>query len=186
MSEEKGKNLFLEKLKSLREFQGLTESQASIIAGVDEVTYCEFENGEATPSEGQIARLCNYCSIHPDWLMLPKRSIEAFETEVYKAINKRRKRRVQYRGNKPKLLGKKLGVIRKAHHLTKQQMAQILRVNENVYNGYEWNSVVMAQVTFEICCEFFRVNFESLLNDNISVEIFSAEYLNKIDDPRRS
>ena len=65
-------------------------------------------------------------------------------------------------------------------------MAQILRVNENVYNGYEWNSVVMAQVTFEICCEFFRVNFESLLNDNISVEIFSAEYLNKIDDPRRS
>ena len=40
MSEEKGKNLFLEKLKSLRELQGLTESQASIIAGVDEVTYC--------------------------------------------------------------------------------------------------------------------------------------------------
>lgn len=114
------KKLFIEKLKSLRELQGLTEKQSSIIAGVDVITYREFESGETTPSEGQIARLCNFCAIHSDWLMLPKRSIEAFETEVYKAINKRRKRRVQYRGNKPNLLGGKLGVIRKAHHLTQQ------------------------------------------------------------------
>lgn len=180
------KKLFIEKLKSLRELQGLTEKQSSIIAGVDVITYREFESGETAPSEGQIARLCNFCAIHSDWLMLPKRSIEAFETEVYKAINKRRKRRVQYRGNKPNLLGGKLGVIRKAHHLTQQQMGQILRVTEDTYRTYEWNYIVMAQVTFELCCEFFHVNPESLLNDNISVEIFSAEYQSKMDDPRRS
>lgn len=118
--------------------------------------------------------------------MLPKRSIEAFETEVYKAINKRKKRRVQYRGNKPNLLGGKLGVIRKAHHLTQQQMGQILRVTEDTYRTYEGNYIVMAQVTFELCCEFFHVNPEKLLNDNIGVEMFSAEYQSKIDDPRRS
>lgn len=186
MAEEKNKELFLEKLKSLRELQGLTEQQASIIAGVDLITYREFERGDTTPSEGQIARLCIFCDLHPDWLKLPKRSIEAFESEVYKAINKRRKRRVQYRGNKPALLGEKLGVIRKAHHLTQQQMGQILRVTGETYMPYEWGSIVMAQVTFELCCEFFRVNPENLLNDNISVEMFSAEYRNKIDDPRRS
>ena len=186
MSGENLDKLMVEKMKFMREMQKLTAEQCALIANIDVFTYRRIEAGEATPSEEIIERLCAFCGIAPIWLTNHKKCLKDFEYQVYTVLNRRKHRRVRFMNEMPQFMGKKLHEIRKAHSLSQYQMASILKVTRESYAAYERNVSIVNQSILEIICEFFSVRQEDLLNDLISVEIFTTEYLNKIHDPRRS
>lgn len=53
MSEEKGKNLFLEKLKSLRELQGLTESHPLIAKRIGRLETLQEQESEEEDNDSE-------------------------------------------------------------------------------------------------------------------------------------
>ena len=140
--------LYSEKLKFLRERQGIMQKEISKAIELSNTQYCNYENEIELLPIKHLNTLCNYFNISIDYIF------SFTNVKLYKNINKELD---------IKLAGKRLKEFRKEHKITQDKLASILNTNQSVIANYERGRNIIATPFLYTICKKYGVSADYLL-----------------------
>lgn len=140
--------MYSEKLKDLREFNGLKQKEIAAILGMDASHYGHLENEYEIIPIKHLNTLCNYFQVSFDYLF-------GFVNEnsysiVHKEIDS-------------KVCGLRLKEFRKEHKLTQVKLASELRTVHPVIVNYENGKHLIATPFLYTICKNYHISADYLL-----------------------
>lgn len=172
------------KLIRWRKLTELSEQQAAVICNVTLEEYQKLETGEIQIDGSVLDKAALFSEMNSVYFYREK-SYEDFESTLIKKLEKRKKDFWSEYKTSPRILAEKLIAIRKAHHLTQEQMAKIAHIKRESYMGVEKGKGLLNKVSITSIADFFHIPIVDLLNNELNPFIFSAGYHGKLEYPQR-
>lgn len=134
-------------------------------------------------SENEYCQFASLFSIPPSWILDLTVSLRQFKR--YISLKYDQSLFPLSKNFDPKLVGKKIFVLRSVHHLSQKQMAYMLNTSEQKIRSIE-NGIESYQDTLNVCIpvsRILKIDIPLLFDNALSTKDFRTCYLNQIHCP---
>ena len=140
--------LYSEKLKYLRERNGLTQNQAGLLINLDSGTYCHYETEELLIPIKHLNTLANYYNVSIDYLFSFNDvfSYSRSKKEIDRQLTKIR-----------------LKELRKEQKLSQDKLSKVLNVARSTIAEYERGTNIIATPFLYTICSKYEISADYLL-----------------------
>lgn len=140
--------MYSNRLKQLRERQGVTQKELANIIKVQRPVYTQYENEYTTIPCLHLNTICNYFDVSIDYIF------EITDNKQYKKGKK----------ESDKILsGQRLKEFRKDNKLTQEKLAKLLNTTHSVISDYERGRFLISTSFLYTICKKYNISADYLL-----------------------
>ncbi len=136
------------RLRQIRERIGIPQKEVAKYLGLQNTTYCDYENGKQTIPLKHLIKACDYFNVSLDYIF------EFTDNKKYQKMKK------EY---EPILVGKRLKEFRKTNKLTQVKLAEILNTTHSVIADYERGRYLISTSFLYTICKKYNISADYIL-----------------------
>ena len=140
--------LYGAKLKDLRKYEDIKQTELVKIIGISSAAYSEFEREKTIIPLKHLINICNYFNVSLDYIF------SFTENKQYTQVNN---------NLNLKLAGERLKEIRKINKLTQEELAKIINTTHSMISDYENGKLLISTTYLYNICYKYNISADYLL-----------------------